>query len=134
MCSLIGPTHPGYAAGAAWMRWTNEGAHQLLQVRVQVLNDELRQTFCRWYPGVEPRQSLQQQQGHVVLLLPSLTGKALQFTKQEADERWRIGMRFEQLLQAWEAEHFTAGAMRLPQAIAVQEQALSRGAGSFLLL
>jgi hypothetical protein len=35
------------------MRWTKEGAHRLLQVRVQVLNDELRQTFCRWYPGME---------------------------------------------------------------------------------
>ena len=35
------------------MRWTKEGAHRLLQVRIQVLNDELRQTFCRWYPGME---------------------------------------------------------------------------------
>ncbi len=34
------------------MRWTKEGAHRLLQVRVQVLNDELRQAFCRWYPGM----------------------------------------------------------------------------------
>ncbi len=34
------------------MRWTKEGAHRLLQVRVQVLNDELRRTFCRWYPGM----------------------------------------------------------------------------------
>lgn len=34
------------------------GAHLLLQVRVQVLNDEWRNTFCRWYLGmlpVEPR-------------------------------------------------------------------------------
>ena len=40
------------------MRWTPRGAHLLLQVRVQVLNDEWRNTFCRWYPGllpVEPR-------------------------------------------------------------------------------
>jgi len=35
------------------MRWTKEGAHRLLQVRIHVLNDELRQTFCRWYPGME---------------------------------------------------------------------------------
>jgi len=35
------------------MRWTKEGAHRLLQVRIQVLNDELRQIFCRWYPGME---------------------------------------------------------------------------------
>src|SRR5712692_9942596 len=34
------------------MRWTKEGAHRLLQVRIQVLNDELRQTFCNWYPGM----------------------------------------------------------------------------------
>lgn len=34
------------------MRWTKKGSHDLLQVRVQVLNNELRQTFCRWYPGM----------------------------------------------------------------------------------
>src|SRR5260221_1752453 len=91
-------------------------------------------SFLHALPVVEPRQSLQQQQGHVILLLPSLTGKALQFAKQEVDERWRIGMHFERLLQAREAEHFTAGAMRLHQAIAVEKQALSKREGSFLLL
>jgi hypothetical protein len=35
------------------MRWTKEGAHRLLQVGIHVLNDELRQTFCRWYPEME---------------------------------------------------------------------------------
>jgi hypothetical protein len=35
------------------MRWTKEGAHKLLQVRIHVLNDELRRIFCRWYPGME---------------------------------------------------------------------------------
>ncbi len=34
------------------MRWTKEGAHRLLQVRIQVLNDELQQTFRNWYPGM----------------------------------------------------------------------------------
>ena len=34
------------------MRWTKEGAHRLLQVRIQVLNDELQQTFRSWYPGM----------------------------------------------------------------------------------
>lgn len=34
------------------MRWTKEGAHHLLQVRIQVLNDELQQSFCHWYPGM----------------------------------------------------------------------------------
>ena len=35
------------------MRWTPEGAHLLLQVRTQVLNDDLRATFRRWYPGFD---------------------------------------------------------------------------------
>ena len=42
------------------MRWTRRGAHLLLQTRVQVLNDDLRDTFCRWFPGMsmEKRGSL----------------------------------------------------------------------------
>jgi hypothetical protein len=36
------------------MRWTQRGAHLLLQTRVQVLNDDLRNTFCRWFPGMMP--------------------------------------------------------------------------------
>jgi hypothetical protein len=36
------------------MRWTQRGAHLLLQVRTQVLNDDLRPTFERWYPGLKP--------------------------------------------------------------------------------
>ncbi|RZI45233.1 ISKra4 family transposase [Candidatus Finniella inopinata] len=32
------------------MRWTKEGAHALLQVRAQTLNDELSDSFKRWYP------------------------------------------------------------------------------------
>jgi hypothetical protein len=32
------------------MRWTKKGAHLLLQVRAQVLNEDLRATFERWYP------------------------------------------------------------------------------------
>ena len=35
------------------MRWTKAGAHQLLQVRVQVLDEELHRTFERWYPGMQ---------------------------------------------------------------------------------
>ena len=38
------------------MRWTKRGAHLLLQVRTQVLNDEWRDTFCRWYPGMLPAE------------------------------------------------------------------------------
>ena len=34
------------------MRWTRRGAHRVLQVRTQVLDGELRRTFCRWYPGM----------------------------------------------------------------------------------
>ncbi len=35
------------------MRWTERGAHLLLQVRTQVLNDDLRATFERWYTGMK---------------------------------------------------------------------------------
>ena len=35
------------------MRWSERGAHLLLQVRTQVLNGDLRQWFSRWYPGME---------------------------------------------------------------------------------
>jgi len=33
------------------MQWTQQGAHLLLQARIKVLNDELDQTFQRWYPN-----------------------------------------------------------------------------------
>jgi len=29
------------------------GAHLLLQVRTQVLNEDFRETFHRWYPGLK---------------------------------------------------------------------------------
>jgi hypothetical protein len=32
------------------MRWSQRGAHLLLQIRTRVLNDELRETFRQWYP------------------------------------------------------------------------------------
>ncbi len=35
------------------MRWTQKGAHLLLQVRTQVLDDDWRATFERWYPELE---------------------------------------------------------------------------------
>lgn len=34
------------------MRWTKRGAHLLLQVRTQVINDEWRETFGKWYPNM----------------------------------------------------------------------------------
>jgi len=34
------------------MRWSKRGAHLLLQVRTQVLNEDLRTAFDRWYPGM----------------------------------------------------------------------------------
>jgi len=34
------------------MRWTKRGAHLLLQVRTRVLNEEYRETFSGWYPGM----------------------------------------------------------------------------------
>ncbi|MCP4341187.1 MAG: hypothetical protein GY799_20470 [Desulfobulbaceae bacterium] len=33
------------------MRWSQQGAHLLLQVRTRVLNDELRDVFRKWYPN-----------------------------------------------------------------------------------
>jgi hypothetical protein len=41
------------------MRWTQRGAHLLLQTRVQVLNDNLRETFNRWYPGTKSEEYVQ---------------------------------------------------------------------------
>ena len=32
------------------MRWTSRGAHLLLRIRVQTLNDDLHTAFKRWYP------------------------------------------------------------------------------------
>ena len=34
------------------MRWTQEGAHHMIQVRTATLNDDLKDQFCRWYPGM----------------------------------------------------------------------------------
>jgi hypothetical protein len=34
------------------MRWSDQNAHQLLQIRTAVLNDELRRHFEQWYPGI----------------------------------------------------------------------------------
>jgi hypothetical protein len=36
------------------MRWSPRGAHLLLQIRTQVLNEDLADTFRRWYPGLMP--------------------------------------------------------------------------------
>lgn len=41
------------------MRWTQRGAHLLLQTRVQVLNDDLRGAFCRWFPGMNADQQVE---------------------------------------------------------------------------
>ena len=38
------------------VRWTQRGAHLLLQTRVQVLNEDLRNTFCRWFPSMNVDQ------------------------------------------------------------------------------
>ena len=35
------------------MRWGERGAHLLLQVRTQVLNEDWADTFARWYPGMK---------------------------------------------------------------------------------
>jgi hypothetical protein len=38
------------------IRWSQRGAHLLLQTRVQVLNDDLRKTFGRWFPGMRSEE------------------------------------------------------------------------------
>ena len=35
------------------MRWTQKGAHLLLQLRTTTLNGDLRNRFCEWYPGMD---------------------------------------------------------------------------------
>jgi hypothetical protein len=35
------------------MRWTERGAHLLLQIRTQVLNGDWRSALSRWYPGLK---------------------------------------------------------------------------------
>lgn len=54
------------------MRWTREGAHLLLQVRTKTLNEELRDTFCRWYP------KMSRTTGHLPLAVLPLVCCALQ--------------------------------------------------------
>ena len=36
------------------MRWTKKGAHLLLQIRAQVLDERLEDTFRGWYPDFRP--------------------------------------------------------------------------------
>src|SRR5262245_2907649 len=43
------------------MKWTKRASHLLLQVRTHVLNDELRDLFCRWYPDMQTREGAAQQ-------------------------------------------------------------------------
>jgi hypothetical protein len=38
------------------MRWTPHGAHLLLQIRVQALNDDLHAAFEHWYPALRRQQ------------------------------------------------------------------------------
>ena len=33
------------------MRWSHVGAHLLLQVRAEVVDERLAENFKRWYPG-----------------------------------------------------------------------------------
>jgi hypothetical protein len=42
------------------MQWTLRGAHLLLQTRTKILNDELDETFRRWYPKFRPQPQIQE--------------------------------------------------------------------------
>ncbi len=44
------------------MQWSPRGAHLLLQARTKVLNEELDQTFRRWYPGFRKIEETQLQE------------------------------------------------------------------------
>jgi hypothetical protein len=39
------------------MQWTHEGAHNLLQTRTAVLNNDLKKHFERWYPELKLRDN-----------------------------------------------------------------------------
>ena len=41
---------PDWLVKKQQMQWTLKGAHLLLQIRTKVLNNELEDTFRRWYP------------------------------------------------------------------------------------
>jgi hypothetical protein len=41
------------------MRWSQRGAHLLLQIRTHVLNDDLAGDFRRWYPAFMPASDRQ---------------------------------------------------------------------------
>jgi hypothetical protein len=45
------------------MRWSQQGAHLLLQIRTRVLNDELQETFLRWYPTFAQEEVPQKKAG-----------------------------------------------------------------------
>src|SRR5271157_2524437 len=47
------------------MRWTESGAHNLLQIRTKVLNNQLRGTFVRWYPGMQNEQETDSEEGRI---------------------------------------------------------------------
>ena len=39
------------------MQWTKKGAHLLLQMRTQVLDERLEETFRGWYPDFRPDEN-----------------------------------------------------------------------------
>jgi hypothetical protein len=52
------------------MRWSDSGAHNLLQVRTKVLNDQLWETFVRWYPAMQAERETEiQKKGRVAPVL-----------------------------------------------------------------
>ncbi len=44
------------------MRWTKRGAHDLLQVRVRVLDGEWRRSYERWYPSMREASQVVEEQ------------------------------------------------------------------------
>ena len=42
------------------MQWTKKSAHLVLQMRTQVLDERLEETFRDWYPDKPPENEIQE--------------------------------------------------------------------------
>ena len=72
------------------MRWTPRGAHLLLQIRTQVLNDELRASFEKWYPcfGVQVQEPRSVVAGKCCTAHPQLLAALQVPTNGQDDDFW----------------------------------------------
>lgn len=70
------------------MHWTQHGAHLLRQTRVEVLNDDLRETFCHWYPEIKSEEQAAlkaaRQHGSASPRFVPLSSNSSSYTRREA--------------------------------------------------